>query len=268
MKRRMIPVRLFAPIAILLVVGAAPGWARADETPAPARWNNTNEAPPTAFAALVRAAAAYEYGDMAQVVDAARPVAEGTLPSSAEQRARALRFLGIGLFLTNRALGADNAFAELLRVDPSARLDPTTTRPEVVAFFENIRHQHVARERAASRHFIWNLLPPVGQFRNGDTTKGWLVGGVEVIALGTCVASRLVSYSWHHADNTYGPNGTRASDERTLRVVEWTSAGVLAAAYLYGVIDGIVHYYRPPDDSSSSLTLLIFPGGGGLRLTF
>jgi len=29
-------------------------------------------------------------------------------------------------------------------------------------------------------------------------------------------------------------------------VVEWTSAGVLAAAYLYGVIDGIIHYYRPP----------------------
>ncbi len=267
MKRHMIPVRLFAPIATLLVVGAAPGLVRAEETPAAVNGNNANEAPPTAFAALVRAAAAYEYGDMAQVVDAARPVAEGTLPSSAEQRARALRFLGIGLFLTNRALGADNAFAELLRIDPSARLDPTTTRPEVVAFFENIRHQHVARERA-SRHFIWNLLPPVGQFRNGDTTKGWIVGGVEVVALAACVASRLVSYSWHHTDNTYGPSGTRASDERALRVVEWTSAGVLAAAYIYGVIDGIVHYYRPADDSSSSLTLLVFPGGGGLRLTF
>jgi len=210
MKKRMIPVRRFARIATALVIVVAPGLLRAEETPAPA--SSANEAPPTAFAALVRAAAAYEYGDMAQVVDAARPVAEGTLPSSAEQRARALRFLGIGLFLTSRALGADNAFAELLRVDPSARLDPTTTRPEVVAFFENIRHQHVARERA-SRHFIWNLLPPVGQFRNGDTTKGWLVGGVEVIALGTCVASRLVSYSWHHADNTYGtPEGSRNSD--------------------------------------------------------
>jgi hypothetical protein len=261
----MLPVRLLAPIATLLVAGAAPGWAHADETPA--RVDNPNETPPTAFAALVRAAAAYEYGDMAQVVDAARPVAEGTLPSSTDQRARALRFLGIGLFLTNRVLGADNAFAELLRMDPSARLDPTTTRPEVVAFFENIRHQHVARERA-SRHFIWNLLPPVGQFRNGDTTKGWIVGGVEVISLAACVASRLVSYSWHNPNNTYGPNGTRTDDERTLRVVEWTSAGVLAAAYVYGVIDGIVHYYRPADDSSSSLTMLIFPGGGGLRLTF
>jgi len=263
----MIPVRLFAPIATLLVVGAAPGLVRAEETPAAVNGNNANEAPPTAFAALVRAAAAYEYGDMAQVVDAARPVAEGTLPSSVEQRARALRFLGIGLFLTNRALGAENAFAELLRLDPKARLDPTTARPEVVAFFENIRHQHVAREQA-SRHLIWNFLPPVGQFQNGDSVKGWLVGSVEVAALATMVSSRLINYSWHNPDNTYGPGGSHDSAARALRVAEWASAGVLAAAYIYGVVDGIVRYYHPTDDSSSALTLLVFPGGGGLRLTF
>jgi hypothetical protein len=222
----------------------------------------------TAFAALVRATAAYEYGDMAQVVDAARPVAEGTLPCSPEQRARALRFLGIGLYLTSRALGAENAFAELLRVDPRARLDPTTTRPEVVAFFENIRHRHVAREWA-NRHFIWNLLPPVGQFQNGESTTGWMVGGIEVVALASFVGCKLLSRSWHNPDNTYGPNGSRNSDERVVRVVEYTSVGLLAAAYLYGVIDGIVHYYRPPEEaSSSSLSLQVFPGGGGLGLTF
>ena len=265
MKRRMIPGRLFMPIAVLLAVGAAPGLTRADETPAPAREHDG--APTNAFAALVRAEAAYAYGDMVQVVDAARPVAEGTLPCTVEQRARALRFLGIGLFLTNRALGAENAFAELLRVDPAARLDPTTARPEVVAFFQNIRHQHMARERA-SRPFLWNLLPPVGQFQNGDTVKGSIVGGVEFVALASMVSSRLVNYSWHNPDNTYGPGGSHNSAARVLKVVEWASAGVLAATYLYGVIDGIVHYYRPLEEPSSSLTLLVFPNGGGLRLTF
>jgi len=260
----MMAERLFTPIAVLLVVWAA-SVARADESATPAREHDG--APNNAFAALVRAEAAYAYGDMVQVVDAARPVAEGTLPCSVEQRARALRFLGIGLFLTNRALGAENAFAELLRVDPAARLDPTTTRPEVVSFFENIRHQHMTRERA-SRTFIWNLLPPVGQFQNGDTVKGWIVGGVEFATLATVVCSRLISYSWHTPDNTYGKNGSHDSDERVLRVVEWTSAGVLAATYLYGVIDGIVHYYQPIEETSNSLTLMIFPGGGGLRLTF
>jgi hypothetical protein len=259
--------RLLTPVAVLLTVGAAADVVRADETPATAQAQNTNEVPATAFAALVRAEAAYAYGDMAQVVDAARPVAEGTLPSTVGQRARALRFLGIGLFLTNRALGAENAFAELLRIDPTARLDPTTARPEVVVFFENIRHQQAVRERA-SRPFIWNLLPPGGQFQNDDTVKGWIVGGVEFAAIATVVAGRLISYSWLGPHYVYGKDGSHNNDERNLRIVEWVSVGVLGAAYLYGVIDGIVHYYRPPEESSGSLSLLIFPAGGGLRLTF
>jgi hypothetical protein len=256
--------RCFTPIAAFLTLGI--GLARAEE-PVP-------QAPPpaevatTAFAALVRAEAAYEYGDMFQVVESTRPVAEGTLPSTKVQRARALRFLGIGLFLTSRTLGAENAFAELLRVDASARLDPTTTRPEVVAFFENIRHQHFTREQS-SRTFIWNFLPPVGQFQNGDKTKGWILGAVEFASLATLVTARLVLYSWQNPHGTYGPKGSRYNEAQLLkRWVGPASASLLGAAYLYGVIDGIVRYYSAPDDAPSPLTLLIFPGGGGLRLTF
>ena len=267
MSASMVSVRLFAPIAALLIVAPAPGVARADETPAPAHESQATQPPSNALAALVRAEAAYAYGDMVQVVDSARPEAERTLPSSVEQRARALRFLGIGLFLTNRELGAENAFAELLRLDPKARLDPTTARPEVVTFFENIRHQHMAREQA-SRHLIWNFLPPVGQFQNGDAVKGWMVGSVEFAALAALVSSRLVLYSWHNPDNTYGPGGSHDSAARVLKVVQYASLGALAASYLYGVIDGTVRYYHPTDESSSALTLLVFPGGGGLRLTF
>ena len=263
----MMSVRFFAPIAALLIGASAPGVARADETTAPAHASDANQAPSDAFGALVRAEAAYAYGDMVQVVDSARPVAEGTLASSVEQRARALRFLGIGLFLTNRVLGAENAFAELLRLGPAARLDPTTTRPEVVAFFENIRHQHLARERA-SRHLIWNFLPPVGQFQNGDSVKGWIVGSLEVVSLAALVTSRLLLYSWHNPDNTYGPGDSHDSAARFLKIAQYPAAGVLAATYIYGVVDGIVRYYHPADDTSSALTLLIFPGGGGLRLTF
>ena len=263
----MTSVRFFAPIAALLIGASAPGVVRAEEPTAPPHGRDANQPPSDAFGALVRAEAAYAYGDMVQVVDSARPVAEGTLPSSFEQRARALRFLGIGLFLTDRGLGAENAFAELLRVDPAARLDPTTTRPEVVAFFENIRHQHLARERA-SRHLIWNFLPPVGQFQNGDAVKGWIVGSVEVVSLAALVTGRLLLYHWHNPDNTYGSGGSRDGDARFLKIAQYPAAGVFAAAYLYGVVDGIVRYYRPTDDSSSALTLLIFPGGGGLRLTF
>jgi hypothetical protein len=265
-KNSSMHARRFTLIAAFLTLGLAPGLARAEEPVPQAR--PPAEIPTTAFAALVRAEAAYEYGDMFQVVEATRPVAEGTLPSTNVQRARALRFLGIGLFLTNRTLGAENAFAELLRVDASARLDPTTTRPEVVAFFENIRHQHFTREQS-SRRFIWNFIPPVGQFQNGDKTKAWILGAVEFASLATLVTCRLVLYSWLNPNSSYGPNGSRNDDADFLKWrVAPASLGVLGAAYLYGVIDGIVRYYSAPDEAPSPLTLLIFPGGGGLRLTF
>jgi hypothetical protein len=257
-------VRL-TPLALALALAVAPRPARAEEAPAPLA---PATPPTTAFAALVRAEAAYEYGDMLQVVEATRPVAEGTLASSNVQRARALRFLGVGLFLTNRSLGAENAFAELLRIDPTARLDPTTTRPEVVAFFENIRHQSVAREKQrewSSRSFVWNLLPPAGQFQNGHKTKGWILAGAELVSLAGFVTSRLVLYSWYHpANGLYSHSG----DVPTVRLVQYASIGVLGAAYLYGVIDGLVHYYRATDEATSSLTWFVSPAGGALRLTF
>src|SRR5437667_10524052 len=75
--------------------------------------------PPTdAATALERARAAYEYGEMEMVVDSARLVAEGRLRPTDAQRAQALRYLGIGLFLTGRQEGAEPAFFELLRLRP------------------------------------------------------------------------------------------------------------------------------------------------------
>ena len=121
---------------------------------------DSSKLPPDAAAALVRASAAYEYGDMNQVVASARPVAEGLLPATSEEQIQAFRLLGIGLYLTNRPLGAETAFIELLRKDPHARLDPTSTRPELVAFFESLRHQQLARKRS-TRKMYWNFIPPV-----------------------------------------------------------------------------------------------------------
>lgn len=260
-------VRRLLPILCGLALASAP--ARAAEPAEPAG-PAPEEAPPTppqgppstAFAALVRATAAYEYGDMMQVVEAVRPVAEGTLPANTSQRARALRYLGVGLFLTNRALGAENAFSEWLRIDPSARLDPTSTRPEVVAFFENIRHQQVKREMS-SRTFAWNLLPPAGQFQNGQKTKGWIIAGVLLASAASSATSSLLIYSWKHGDSTYDRDNLVPS----MRWVQRASLGLFGAAFIYGVIDGLVNYYKTPDENTGSLSWKISPDGA-LRLTF
>lgn len=219
--------------------------------------------PPDAAAALVRAWAAYEYGDMNQVVEAARPVAEGLLPASREEQAQAFRLLGVGLFLTNRPLGAETAFTELLRKDPRARRDPTTTRPELVAFFESLRHQHLARERSA-RKLYWNFIPPVGQFQNGDNVKGWIVLGVGLASLTTAATSKILLVSWKQP----GEQSSHPEAADKLKAANFISTGVLAAVYIYGVFDGLIGYGKPIDDDRPPVSLRFFPGGGGLGFTF
>ncbi len=148
-----------------------------------------------AAVALERALAAYEYGDMDLVVDSARAVAEGRAHPTPTQRVQALRLLGIGLFLTGRPEGAETAFFDLLRQKPSARLDPTHARPDVVAFFENVRTRHsaeireAARNRPGGKHLAWAFLPPAGQFQNGDRGRGVAFGALEVISLGVAIGT-------------------------------------------------------------------------------
>jgi hypothetical protein len=219
--------------------------------------------PSNASAALLRAAAAYEYGDINQVVDSARIITEGVLPSTPAQQTQALRLLGIGLYLTNRPVGAEAAFTELLRREPFARLDPTSTRPEVVAFFENLRRQQRAEEHS-KRRLIWNFIPPGGQFQNGDNVKGWLILGVGVASLATTVTTLVVLKKWAHTDYTSDhPTSTRT----TLQDVNWIAGGVLAATYIYGVFDGLIGYSKPLDDPKPSFSLRITPDGG-LGFTF
>jgi hypothetical protein len=223
----------------------------------------SSKLPQDAAAALIRASAAYEYGDMNQVVESSRPVAEGLLPATSEEQIQAFRLLGIGLYLTNRPLGAETAFTELLRKDPRARLDPTSTRPELVAFFESLRHQQIARQRS-TRKMYWNFIPPVGQFQNDDHVKGWLILGVGVAALATYATSLALYKSWElpHGESKH-PDTAQA-----LKTVNVIGGGVLIAAYIYGVVDGLIGYGKPLDESKPSVSLFFSPGGGGLGFTF
>jgi hypothetical protein len=216
----------------------------------------------SAAASLIRAAAAYEYGDMNQVVAAARPIAEGLLPSTPEEQTESFRLLGMGLFLTDRPLGAENAFTELLRKNPNARLDPTTTRPELVAFFESVRRQHLSRE-LSQRRLFWNFLPPAGQFQNGDRITGWMLLGIEVASFATLVTTRIITYSWRDSHNT-APGNESADDK--LRITNIVSAVVLGATIVYGVADGLLGYYRPT--APKRFSLQIHPENGGIRFTF
>jgi hypothetical protein len=205
---------------------------------------------------------------MKEVVDAARPVVDGAVEATPAERVQALRLLGIGLYLTSRPTGAEAAFLELLRTRPKARLDPTTTRPEVVAFFEDIRRRHQAdiqdAARARSRRsVVWNFLPPIGQFKNGDYGRGAVFLTLEVASTAAAITTKVVLDNWCVADKTCPGHQSTAS---TVKTWNYVSVGVLAATYTAGVIDAFLRSDREPDDERVSLFL--FPGGAGLAGRF
>jgi len=242
------------------VVAPAPA-APAPAAPAPHTAGTVPAAPTDAASSLERVRASYEYGDIDDVVEWSRPIAEGRLEATPAQRALALRYLGIGLYLTGRAPGAEAAFFELLRLRPDTALDPRTTRPDVVTFFERVRSGH-AQEIKDSAHkhkaFIWNFVPPVGQFQNGHTARGLIVGGVEVASIATAITSYALLSSWEQPHHEF----TGHPEAQTMKVVNFVSIGVLAATYFYGVLDGIGHYNALPDDTQVSV------GPGGLTIRF
>jgi hypothetical protein len=223
-----------------------------------------------AAGALERVRAAYEYGDIDEVVESARQVADGRLHPSPAQRAYALRYLGIGLFLTGRTEGAETAFFELLRLRPESRLDPQNTRPDAVAFFEQVRLRYAQPIREAARAnnrktFLWNFLPPAGQFQNGHPGRGITIAALEVISLGTAITTLALLKHWEKPGHLF-PGHT--DDARALKIVNYVSVTALAATALFGIIDGIAHYSDPADDPPAPTTARLGIAPGGFSLDF
>ena len=273
---RSFPFALAAAVFASLSLNAVAAQAQTSAPPAappgpaavsPPVAGSVPAAPSDAASSLERVRASYEYGDIDDVVEWARPVAEGRLDATPAQRALALRYLGIGLYLTGRAPGAEAAFFELLRLRPDTVLDPRTTRPDVVTFFEHVRTGH-AQEIKDSAHkhkaFIWNFVPPVGQFQNGHTARGLIIGGVEVASLAMTITSYALLSSWEQPHHEF----TGHPEAQTMKVVNFVSIGVLAATYFYGVLDGIGHYNDLPDEGESPTRGRVSLSPSGLSLTF
>lgn len=237
--------------------------------------------PRSTAAALAQAAAAYEYGDMPLLVESARWVTDGSLPATPAERAQALEYLGIGLYVTGRIEGARDAFSQLLALAPEAELDPATTRPEIVAAFYEVRRARVNELRAtymAQRPSpAWNFLPPFGQFNNGDRAKGWILLGAEAVTFVAATVSFAVVTAWKQGDGSVcerpGPCG-RTDTANTLRDINLGSSLAFAALYVYGVLDGLLgHRHIPGDDellrkAPPPVSLSLLPNGAALSLRF
>jgi hypothetical protein len=246
-------VAILVALALALATGAAAGQSSA----APAA------AAPSATATLEAAnrALAAGYWDGAAALLA--PLDPGQL--AAPDRAEVHRIRGVAAFFLGRHGDAERELVAYLRLDLDARLDPATTPPEAVTFFEDVRARHGAELRAMrppARPRRWvgaAFLPPYGQFQNGDRTKGWVITGTGLALIGANVGSYLMLRRWCDEDTGVCPDRTDAA--RRMRTVNLVTGAGVAAVYLYGVIDGLVGYR-----AASRARVEVAPTAGGAAL--
>ena len=90
--------------------------------------------------------------------------------------------------------------------------------------------------------YAYNFFPPLGQFQNGDTTKGYLFAAGEGITLGGSVGI------WLYLVRKYGvncPHCVALDDAGTVLHLQEAEIGLGVAfigLYVYGVIDAVRHY--------------------------
>lgn len=196
-------------------------------------------------------------GDWTRVAELVDPLLQHALPVT--DLAEAHRLAGLAAFFQAQSRGAEAHFLEYLRLDLDGRLDPALYPPDVVAFFNDVASRHAAELRALhalpKRRVWWyTLVPPIGQFQNGDRTRAYVLGGM----LGALLITNLTTYAYLRAwcdhtdgrsgggltctDGPGGHDGTEAAQK--LRPINIASGIGFWVVYVYGVYDGIRGYRR------------------------
>jgi tetratricopeptide (TPR) repeat protein len=248
----------------------------------------------TPDADVKRARDRYEFGAYADAAGAIRDVLSRSPALPEPVAIEAWRILGLAEYQLGNKGAARAAFVQLLSIDPDQVLDPFLVPPPVVDFFDKVRAEaepelaplrerkkqlkeqerlaDEARRRLLAEElirsgppskiiivqehiYLLNFLPfGVGQFQNGDTTKGIIIAVSQVVLgavnLGAIFAhnaiaqdsSRRCSVSTQtNCSNPPIPDSDRALLQN-IDVVKYVSAGLFWGVYAYGVADSLIHY--------------------------
>ncbi len=205
-------------------------------------------ATPNPGATLTAAEDALGRADYDRVLALAGQVAAAA-PDKADL-AEAHRLLGLAHFFRHEDAAAEADFLAYLQLDLDGRLDPSTTPPEAIAFFEDVRARHAADLRKLRprprRWRLLNLIPPGGQIQNGEITKAWVIGGAEIVLAAADLTTYFLLRSWCSPNDftcTRGGNDVTGL-ARKLRVANYVAGAALIGVYLYGVLDGMHGYAR------------------------
>ena len=248
----------------------------------------------TPDADLKRARDRYEFGAYADAVGATREVLSRAIDLSEPLAIEAWRILGLSEYQLGNKVAARAAFVQLLSIDPDQVLDPFLVPPPVVDFFDNVRAEaepelaplrerkkqlkeqerlaDEARRRLLAEElirtgppskvilvreniYLLNFLPfGVGQFQNGDNTKGIIIAVSQVVLaavnIGAIFAHNAIADDPSRrclvSTPTNCSNPPIPDSDRTLLgkidTFKYVSAGLFWGVYAYGVADSLVHY--------------------------
>lgn len=197
--------------------------------------------------------AAATAGDWATVDSLVQPLLARQLASA--DLAEAHRLAGLAAFFKGDKPTAEHHLLSYLRLDLDGQLDPTLYPPEAITFFSNVKAKHNAELRARrkqpKRTWLLTLVPPLGQWQNGEHTKAFLVGGLLGAFLIGNVSSFAILRSWctrvsgdEGSSLTCDDSKDRASAAAQLRTINLVTGVGLILTYAYGVYDGVQGYRR------------------------
>lgn len=235
-------------VLTLALLAATSAQAQENEPPAESKEDSAAEA----RRLLGKAIDLYAEGQYAEAAQRLRPLVETRVLADEADQKEALRTYGLALFLSGARAGAEQAFRGLLRLDIKEKLDPAFVRPEVVAFFDELRLRYQAElaleaRRRNPRYLVANLLPPWGQFQNRHRVKGYLILSGEIAFAAGSIVSAALLYSWRDKQGRFPGH---EDDYEPLVAINYAGFAALGAVLLYGMVDGLYYYYRDRPDLS------------------
>jgi len=182
---------------------------------------------------------------------------------------KAREYLGACEFWSGHERAMEDEFMALLMLSPGHRLDAFYYPPALIEKFEAIRRRLIDLHMIPSdapekpepppvpcerqevqvtrRHWAPMLIPfGVGQFLNGQSTKGALFLTGEVLTLGLNIGSYVAIEALRGSDGRFTAGAARTA--RDLRIAQYVGLGAFVGTAVWGIVDAFLHFQ--PEESS------------------
>jgi len=217
-----------------------------------------------------------------KVIKLVRPLVEPrSVLASEKEEAEAYKMLGVSYWWLKKPKASEASFLVLLGMKPDAKLNAAVHPAGVIKFFKNIKEKlkhkpqeirkrqtrelEVCRKKLSSAKSriqklkdsavvttiierpLWLSFIPfgVGQFNNGDRTKGWIFFSLETaLVLANLTSYILAETPWVRN----GPGSTVRDDEKSIRrarnvqISQITTGSLFIGVAAAGIIEALISY--------------------------